>query len=884
MSETKHVTIQDLIEHRVNYKTLEHWELFELVFEPFNHLNENLIQKISDSNISINSVQMYSERIFEWLRKLNKSNEEKTRLSKILYSKFKYGFHASIFKFYDIQLHSVFDSLTRDSSYESDFNNRSYIRFLSDIINSNELDDVYQGLKYMFNRFNDLKIKDVFFKYIKPPFKEELEALYKDFISEILEIFDSTTIKNHSFELEKSELRDKISHALEIDQDFLSMLLSFFEKHAHLDKQVKVQYKLIKNQVDLLENNKTIIIKKDNEYITKFLSIFSSNTSKKQTYKSELEPIKDKIIELGKYKEKRLDKEISEYIHANKNEISQLTTIMIKEILTKLVDEINSYGFYYQSNHNSLFTIHELLESCIDVNSKIDNAYLLEYFFNQWTMFGFSDIYEFSDDTDVGYYHAFINLIFSFHPNLNFWDEYNHHSRMDYFDEDEEEDDLEDDDEEDDDFEDDDEDDEFDEDDEDSSYEEKSLSDIKKPFIVNYFDYFVHNPRGKFINEAGRIVSIIPQGHVSVVEVEYNNAITLALCMDYPLKINENVDFMMNGKMLKALKVHSEPVQITAYEYKKKTKNKSNIIYIHPDYPLNETQNLKPTDYKHERFELNDTDYKHISNLENIDSIIKDEFHNKEFAQRLVGYNGWLLSLFSEEVRNDKKVVLSSVKDVGVSLIYASKYLQNDSEVIETASKSNEYVLIEGSKVYIVKLSGLKYGNPYGQVYTYSSEPNQFKKGDLEIGRLSRSRHSLVVEQTTLIDMNDLSIPIERIALAGINDISKFKSNNIIVEHILQNRPLNELIKSLKIDMEPFKKSINHKGEIGVVKVAFGLGGKKEYIFGSNGVQFKKGDNLLVGYPEEISEGKALSDVLYVNPNSLEFPLIVMCFVFKKIS
>ena len=48
----------------------------------------------------------------------------------------------------------------------------------------------------------------------------------------------------------------------------------------------------------------------------------------------------------------------------------------------------------------------------------------------------------------------------------------------------------------------------------------------------------------------------------------------------------------------------------------------------------------------------------------------------------MVSQNGWKLQLASNELRNDKEVVLQAVTQNGESLRWASKELQNDKEVV----------------------------------------------------------------------------------------------------------------------------------------------------------------------------------------------------------
>ena len=47
-----------------------------------------------------------------------------------------------------------------------------------------------------------------------------------------------------------------------------------------------------------------------------------------------------------------------------------------------------------------------------------------------------------------------------------------------------------------------------------------------------------------------------------------------------------------------------------------------------------------------------------------------------------VKQNGWALKYTSEELKNDKEVVLEAVKRNGLTLQYASKELQNNKEIV----------------------------------------------------------------------------------------------------------------------------------------------------------------------------------------------------------
>jgi hypothetical protein len=67
--------------------------------------------------------------------------------------------------------------------------------------------------------------------------------------------------------------------------------------------------------------------------------------------------------------------------------------------------------------------------------------------------------------------------------------------------------------------------------------------------------------------------------------------------------------------------------------------------------------------------------------------------NNKQEALKVLKGSGHLLRIFSEELINDKEVVMTAVCDHGAALAYASKELQNDREVVVAAVSNSGWSL-----------------------------------------------------------------------------------------------------------------------------------------------------------------------------------------------
>ena len=285
-----------------------------------------------------------------------------------------------------------------------------------------------------------------------------------------------------------------------------------------------------------------------------------------------------KLIELGTSNQKISDEEILEFINNNKETILSLEQHFLEEVFFSLGSEIENCT-QYDVSYNSLLIISILFDIGVSVNTKIKGKKLLEYFFEEWEheMSGpnYSELLEFNSNDDyIGYYHELINVLFRNHPDLDFWDKYDHdfvdeshHSNS--FDDDEMDDDYEN---------------ESEWDDEEKWVEIKTLRKIKKPFIENYFGSFVHQEKNDNDFNPNIIVTIVPQGFVSVVDAEIDGAKKIVLSMGIDLKPNQMIDVVVNNKVIKSVKVLSNPVTISAKEYQDKVKFKKNFIYIHPDY------------------------------------------------------------------------------------------------------------------------------------------------------------------------------------------------------------------------------------------------------------------------------------------------------------
>ena len=279
--------------------------------------------------------------------------------------------------------------------------------------------------------------------------------------------------------------------------------------------------------------------------------------------------------------------DIKEFFASNTKIILKIEQIQLEKLIVSLGSMIGNWS-PYDVSYYSLFIISMLLYVGIDINTTIKGQKLIEYFFNKWRHEhigpNYSDKIEFnSNDKLAGYYHELINVLFRNHPNLDFWDIYDHDyldesNYSNSFDDDEMDDDEMDDDEMDDD--------EYDSewDDEEKWVEIKTIRKIKKPFIENYFGNFVHQEKLDYEVFPNYIVRIVPQGFVSVVDAEIEGAKKLILSMGIDLKPNQMIDVVLNNKVIKSVKVLSDPFTMKAKEYQDKVKFKKNFIYIHPDY------------------------------------------------------------------------------------------------------------------------------------------------------------------------------------------------------------------------------------------------------------------------------------------------------------
>lgn len=279
--------------------------------------------------------------------------------------------------------------------------------------------------------------------------------------------------------------------------------------------------------------------------------------------------IVNQIIELGATDKVITDEVISNVVLKNKDTILNLDKLLIEKLLLTLGSNIYS-GSSANQPYNSLVLIDVLLDIGIDVNSEINGMKLLEYFFNNWEheTWGpnYSDLLEFNSNDDyIGYYHELINVLFRNHPNLDFWDEYDH----DFIDLNNEIDD-----------DDDEEDEEEGWDDEENWNEVKKLRKIKQPFIVNYFKNFIHKEKNANDFNPNIIVTIEPQGYLSVIEVEIEKSQKIVLSMGEKLNIGQKIDVIVNNKVIYDANVVSEPKIISAKEYQDIVKSKKNIIYI----------------------------------------------------------------------------------------------------------------------------------------------------------------------------------------------------------------------------------------------------------------------------------------------------------------
>lgn len=432
------VTLDDIISKKVKYQSLDQSDLLELLTKELNTKDKDIIISIENLDIKISNIEDYE--IINYYLKIEGTDEEKIKLARILSSKIDKTFNAAYFSNYDYRIDAIFDDQIKNSDYEDEISNGNYIRFLADGYNYDSMSDYYL-LRYLYHRFQDDKIKDIFFKKIKS-----------------------------------------------YGNRYNKLLLSIF------DIDFNYTHSLIKDE------------------IVQFLA-------------DENDDIKEK--------------EITQFILENKTEILKFSGILKEELLFELADSIGKNG---SIGYCIVVITKALFDIGLDVNTKIQDEYFLEYCFNSWVMYSHSTIYEDSDYDSDSSHHDLMNIIFSHHPNLDFWD---------------------------------------------------TIKDKKVPFIFNYFEYFVHLEKGYLGSGLNsRYVKINPQGYVTVVEILFNQNKHYALTLGKPLSIHNQYDCMSMTKELIDVTVISMPYQITALEYKQLVKVKNNIIFLHPKY-LNEKDNLQ---------------------------------------------------------------------------------------------------------------------------------------------------------------------------------------------------------------------------------------------------------------------------------------------------
>ena len=85
-----------------------------------------------------------------------------------------------------------------------------------------------------------------------------------------------------------------------------------------------------------------------------------------------------------------------------------------------------------------------------------------------------------------------------------------------------------------------------------------------------------------------------------------------------------------------------------------------------------------------------DTVIKKLNEGANFQNKNFDNFRDdKEIVLLTVRNNGLYLEFASDRLRNDKEVVLAAVKEFGASMYFASDELKNDKEVVLTAIKDD---------------------------------------------------------------------------------------------------------------------------------------------------------------------------------------------------
>ena len=354
---------------------------------------------------------------------------------------------------------------------------------------------------------------------IDKPFNTEFFSEYNYRIDAIFDV----QIKNSDYE-------DEISHGnyirfLSDGYNYHSMsnyyMLRYLNNRFHDDTIKDVFFKKIKSD-------------SDNDYNKLLLSIFDSDFNYSHSF------LKDKIEQFFTEEDNNIDeKEITHFITDNKIDILDLSDILKEELLFKLVDSI---GYNGSIGYRIAVITKALFEIGFNVNTIVRDKRFLEICFNYWVLYDHSSIYEDSDSDSDSSHHDLMNIIFSYHPSLDFWD---------------------------------------------------TIKDKKVPFILNYFDHFVHLEKGYLGYELNsRYVKINPQGYVTIVEIQLNQEKHYALTMGVSLSKDNRYDFLSTTKEFLDVELTSVPYQITAVEYKERIKVKKNIIFINPKY-INGTNDLE---------------------------------------------------------------------------------------------------------------------------------------------------------------------------------------------------------------------------------------------------------------------------------------------------
>lgn len=195
--------------------------------------------------------------------------------------------------------------------------------------------------------------------------------------------------------------------------------------------------------------------------------------------------------------------------------------------------------------------------------------------------------------------------------------------------------------------------------------------------------------------------------------------------------------------------------------------------------------------------------YNRIEPIDNIDNMLEMVNEVKKHSQ-----SEYLHDVFknaSEQLKNNRELVLSLVKLNGRTLKYASNILKNDKEIVWKALKNDlnafKYIsddLKNDKKIvlFVIKQAGV--------LYQYVSET---LKNDREIALLSMKTYGLSLQYASETFKNDYEIVLTAVSQFGyalVYASDELKNNKSIVLAAISNEPfaLNDASDRIKMELQ----------------------------------------------------------------------------------